>query len=135
MGNPLNVLIVEDSASDAAMMARLLRKAGYDVRDERVETASEMRAALEKQAWDVIICDYRLPQFDAPAALTLLQETGLDTPFLVVSGTVGEETAVAMMKVGAHDYLMKDRLTRLAPAVERELREARTRRGALQDAF
>jgi len=128
MGNPLYVLIVEDSESDAAMVARLLRRAGYDVRDERVETADEMRAALERQAWDVVIADYRLPQFDAPAALALLQQTGQDIPFIVVSGTVGEDTAVAMMKVGAHDYLMKDKLTRLAPAVEREIRDAQTRR-------
>jgi len=128
MSNPLNVLIVEDSASDAAMVVRLLRKAGYDVRDERVETAGEMQAALERQPWDVVIADYRLPQFDAPAALALLQGTGLDIPFIVVSGTVGEDVAVAMMRAGAHDYLMKDKLARLAPAVERELRDAKTRR-------
>ncbi len=128
MSNPLNVLIVEDSESDAAMVVRQLRKSGYDVHDDRVETASEMRAALEKQAWDVVIADYRLPQFDAPAALALLQGSGLDIPFIVVSGTVGEDTAVATMKAGAHDYLMKDRLARLPPAVEREIREAQTRR-------
>ena len=128
MSKLLHVLIVEDSESDAAMVVRLLRRAGYDVRDERVETADEMRAALERQAWDVVICDYRLPQFDAPAALALLQGTGLDIPFIVVSGTIGEDTAVAMMKAGAHDYLLKDKLMRLAPAVEREIREAQTRR-------
>jgi signal transduction histidine kinase/DNA-binding response OmpR family regulator len=128
MSNPLHVLIVEDSASDAAMVVRQLRKAGYDVHDERVETADQMRAALDKQTWDVVIADYRLPQFDAPAALALLQGTGLDIPFIVVSGTVGEDTAVATMKAGAHDYLMKDRLARLPPAVEREIREAQTRR-------
>lgn len=128
MSDPLRVLIVEDSETDAAMVVRPLRKAGYDVRDERVETASEMRAALEKQGWDVVIADYRLPQFDAPAALALLQGTGRDIPFIVVSGAVGEETAVAMMKAGAHDYLMKDNLLRLAPAVERGIREAHIRR-------
>jgi PAS domain S-box-containing protein len=128
MSEPLNVLIIEDSESDAALAVRLLGKAGYDVHDRRVETAGEMQAALQEQTWDVVICDYRLPQFDAPAALAVLQATGLDIPFIVVSGTIGEESVVAMMKAGAHDYLMKDRLMRLAPAVERELREAHVRR-------
>jgi PAS domain S-box-containing protein len=128
MSKALYVLIVEDSESDAAMVVRLLRKAGYDVHDQRVESADQMQAALEKQAWDVVIADYSLPQFDAPAALALLQQSGLDIPFIVVSGTIGEETAVTMMKAGAHDYLMKNKLTRLAPAVEREMREAQTRR-------
>jgi len=128
MSKPLHVLIVEDSESDAAMDVHLLRKAGYDVHDQRVESADQMQAALEKQAWDVVIADYSLPQFDAPAALALLQQTGLDIPFIVVSGTIGEETAVTTMKTGAHDYLMKNKLTRLAPTVERELRDAQTRR-------
>jgi PAS domain S-box-containing protein len=128
MSKPLQVLIVEDSTSDAAMVARLLRKAGYNVHDERVDSAGQMRAALEKQAWDVVIADYSLPQFDAPAALALLQETGLDIPFIVVSGSIGEEVAVAMMKAGADDYLLKDKLSRLAPAVEREIHEAKMRR-------
>jgi PAS domain S-box-containing protein len=128
MSTPLNVLIVENSESDAAMVIRLLGKAGYDVHGERVETADEMQAALDKQAWDVVIADFRLPQFDAPAALALVQRTDLDIPFIVVSGTIGEESAVAMMKAGAHDYLMKNNLTRLTPAVERELREAKARR-------
>ncbi len=127
MGNPLRALMVEDSPSDAALVVRVLSKAGYDVHDLRVETAEEMRAALDKQAWDVVIADYRLPQFDAPGALAVLQETGKDIPFLVVSAMVGEDVAVAMMRAGAHDYLMKDKLMRLAPAVERELREARSR--------
>ncbi|MEW5960169.1 MAG: response regulator, partial [Chloroflexota bacterium] len=106
----------------------VLRKAGYDVHAERVDNAGQMQAALEKQTWDVVISDYSLPQFDAPAALALLQQTGLDIPFIVVSGTVGEDTAVTMMKAGVHDYLMKDKLLRLAPAVAREIREAQTRR-------
>ena len=95
---------------------------------ERVETAPQMRAALEKQAWDAIIADYHLPQFDAPAALAVLRDTGLDIPFIVVSGAVGEDRAVAMMKAGAHDYLMKSNLLRLVPAVEREIQEATVRR-------
>ena len=128
MKKPLQVLQVEDSESDAAMVVRLLSQAGYDVHHERVENAEEMQAALDRQSWDVIIADFALPQFDAPSALTLLQQTGLDIPFIVISGTVGEELAVTMMKAGAHDYLMKDKLLRLVPAVEREIREAQTRR-------
>jgi PAS domain S-box-containing protein len=128
MSQGLRVLIVEDSDSDAALVARLLRKAGYDIHEERVESAAEMSAALARQVWDVVISDYALPQFDAPAALSLLQQAGLDIPFIVVSGTIGEETAVTMMKAGAHDYLMKDKLLRLAPAVAREMREAQSRR-------
>jgi PAS domain S-box-containing protein len=87
-----------------------------------------MRAALAQQAWDVVICDHRLPQFDTPSALALLQGTGLDIPFIIVSGTIDEEIAVAMMKAGAQDYLKKDNLARLAPAVARELRDAQARR-------
>ena len=128
MDTPLRVLLIEDSESDAALIIRQLKKADYAVTPERVETAAQMTAALEQQAWDCVIADYRLPQFDAPAALAVLQSTGLDLPFIVVSGTIGEETAVALMKAGAHDYLMKDKLARLAPAVKRELAEAQSRR-------
>jgi PAS domain S-box-containing protein len=130
----LAVLIVEDRESDAQLVVRALSQAGYDVVPERVETAAEMRAALAKQAWDVVISDYSLPQFNGPAALTLLHEMGLDIPFIVVSGTIGEETAVAMMKAGAHDYLLKGNLARLAPAVERELAQTRIRRERKQAA-
>jgi PAS domain S-box-containing protein len=128
MGNPLAVLIVEDSDSDAQFIVRLLKKAGYEVAFQVVETAAHMRAALEQSQWDVVISDYSLPQFDGPAALRLLQETGLDLPFIAVSGTMGEAAAVAMMKAGAHDYLMKGNLARLAPAVEREIAQAEVRR-------
>ncbi len=127
MAKHLRLLIVEDSESDAALAVRLLSKAGYAVRSRRVETAEEMGAALREMPWDLVIADYRLPRFDAPGALDVLQQTGLDVPFIVVSGVVGEDTAVAMMKAGTSDYLMKDRLARLAPAVERELREAEVR--------
>jgi PAS domain S-box-containing protein len=124
----LHALIVEDSKSDAARVIHLLKRAGYEVDSCQVETADQMRVALEKQAWDVIISDYYLPEFNAPAALALLQQSGKDIPFIVVSGTMGEATAVEMMKAGAHDYLMKDNLLRLIPALERELREAQIRR-------
>jgi signal transduction histidine kinase len=119
---------VEDSESDAALILRHLNMADYEVGWERVETAGQMRAALEQPDWDLVIADYKLPGFDAPAALAILQQTGLDLPFVVVSGHIGEETAVALMRAGAYDYLMKDHLARLAPVVERELGEARMRR-------
>jgi len=130
MTNPLRVLIVEDSQDHAVLVLRELRRGGFDVTSQRVETAEGMRAALDAGPWDVVIADYVLPSFSAPAALKLLQEVGLDLPFLVVSGQVGEDKAVAMMRAGAHDYLMKGNLTRLVPAVQRELREAveRTKR-------
>ena len=128
MQKALSVLIVEDSESDGQMVVRLLKKAGYDVTSEQVDTATQMRAALEKRAWDIIISDYSMPQFSGPAALAVMQEMELDIPFIVVSGTMGEDAAVAMMKAGAHDYLMKGGLSRLAPAVERELVQAVERR-------
>jgi len=128
MNEPLRVLQVEDSQSDATLVERLLTKAGYAVYSERVVSAHEMRAALAKWRWDLIIADYRLPEFGAPAALSVLHETGQDIPFIVVSGAMGEQVAVAMMRAGAQDYLLKHDLARLVPAVEREIREARTRR-------
>jgi diguanylate cyclase (GGDEF)-like protein/PAS domain S-box-containing protein len=124
----LAVLIVEDSESDALLIIRLLKKAGYDVMFERVETAEQMRSALEKRNWDIVISDYSLPQFGGQAALELLKAKQTDTPFIVVSGTIGEENAVALMKAGAHDYLIKDNLARLIPAVRRELDQAVIRR-------
>ena len=127
MPQKLNLLLVEDSESDAELVVRQLLKGGYDVEAERVQDAEAMRAALARAPWDLIISDYRMPGFDAPAALNVLQETGHDIPFLVVSGTIGEDLAVAMMKAGAHDYLMKGNLARLSAAVDRELRDARMR--------
>jgi signal transduction histidine kinase len=128
LSTPLRVLLVEDSESDAALIVRQLGMAGYAVSQERVETAGQMRTALEGPEWDIVIADYHLPTFDAPAALGILQQTGLDLPFIIVSGHIGEETAVALMRAGAHDYVMKDRMARLAPVVERELGDARMRR-------
>ena len=106
-----------------------MTSAGYEVSSERVVNDRQMLAALAKQPWDLIIADYRLPDFDAPAALSLLHESGRDIPFIVVSGALGEELAVAIMRAGAQDYLLKADLARLAPAVEREIGDARTRRG------
>ncbi len=127
--NPnLRVLIVEDSEDDMLLMLRELRQGGYTVDFDRVETAGAMQAALEDHHWDLVIADYSLPAFSAPQALQLIQNQKLDLPFIIVSGTIGEETAVEAMKAGAHDYVIKGKLTRLRPAIERELREAEERR-------
>jgi two-component system, cell cycle sensor histidine kinase and response regulator CckA len=128
MEKNLSVLIIEDSEDDALLILRELKRNGYDPVFARVETSEAMKDSLAKQAWDAIIADYSIPHFGAPAALTLLEEMGIDLPFIVVFGTVGEETAVEMMKAGAHDYLMKGNLTRLVPALERELRAGELRR-------
>ena len=120
----LRVLIVEDSPADAELMLRALRSGGFAPLHERVDTAADMRAALERQPWDVVLSDYVMPGFDALGALAILKERSPGVPFIVVSGSVGEDTAVAAMKAGATDYLMKDRLQRLAPAVTRVLAES-----------
>jgi sigma-B regulation protein RsbU (phosphoserine phosphatase) len=125
---PLRILIVEDSEDDMLLVIHELRRAGYDPVFERVETAEAMAAALEKGEWDLVIADYVLPSFSGLDALRILQKTGYDLPFIIVSGTIGEETAVEAMKAGAHDYIMKNNLKRLIPAVERELKEAKIRR-------
>src|SRR5713226_318206 len=128
MGKTLRVLNVEDSEQDMALIARHLQRAGYDLISDRVETAETMKGALESQEWDVILCDYSMPQFDALAALALVKEMNLDIPFIIISGTIGESVAVEAMRAGAQDYLMKDALARLAPSIERELEEAQNRR-------
>lgn len=128
MTKPLRVLQLEDSESDALLVIRLLEKAGYSVFAERVDEAAGFREALRRDCWDIIIADCRMPGIDVAAALETLQRSGTDIPFVIVSASIGEARAVEMMKLGAHDYLMKDNLSRLAPAVERELREAEMRR-------
>ncbi|MGD9100685.1 MAG: GAF domain-containing protein, partial [Anaerolineae bacterium] len=132
MGNVLRALIVEDLEDDAILVARELRHGDYDLIFERVDTPQAMQAALAGQAWDVVIADYSMPHFSGLAALELLQESGLDLPFIIVSGAIGEDVAVEAMKAGAHDYLMKDNLARLVPAVQRELEEAKVRRARQQ---
>jgi len=124
MSTPLSALIVEDLEDDALLLLRELKRGGYDVTYERVDTDEAMRAALARQRWNIIFCDYSMPNFSAFGALEVLKETGLDIPFIIVSGAIGEETAVKAMKAGAHDYIMKGNLSRLIPAVERELRDA-----------
>src|ERR671910_3874835 len=129
MGLPLRVLLVEDSEDDALLLVRMLCRDGYDPTWERVETAAAMEAALLGRSWDLVISDHSMPAFSSLAALELLRRRGfVDVPFIIVSGRIGEDVAVAAMKAGAHDYLMKGNLARLNSAIERELREADVRR-------
>jgi response regulator RpfG family c-di-GMP phosphodiesterase len=123
----IRILVVEDSDNDAQLMLRDIRRAGYEVEYERVETEQTMRRSLETRIWDVVLCDYSLPHFDAPHALEILKSTGLDLPFIIVSGTIGEESAVSALKAGAHDFIIKGKFARLGPALEREIREAQVR--------
>jgi DNA-binding NtrC family response regulator len=121
MLTPLRVLIIEDSESDADLVRYYLRKAGFELTWERVESAAEMQTALARQTWDIILSDYNLPGFDAPAALALLKQSQLEIPFIVDSGTITEETALELIRAGAADFLMKDRLASLGAMVKREL--------------
>jgi diguanylate cyclase (GGDEF)-like protein len=125
---PLRVLLIEDSQDDALLMLQELRRCEYDPLAERADTLAAMQAALAKQTWDIIIADYSLPRFSAMAALALCKEREIDAPFIIVSGAVGEEKAVAAMKAGAHDFLAKNNLARLGPAIQRELQDAEIRR-------
>jgi DNA-binding NtrC family response regulator len=113
MNTTLRVLIVEDSADDALLVVRELEKGGYAVESQRVETPKEMSAALKRQTWDIVLSDYRMPHFSGPDALKLLQSTKLDIPFVIISGKIGEETAVELMLAGADDYVVKTNLKRL----------------------
>src|SRR5882762_2265689 len=128
MGQPLRILIVEDSEDDAELLLRELRRGGFEPAWERVDSAKGMNAALARQSWDLVASDYVMPGFGGLEALAIFHAKGLDVPFLIVSGHIGEDIAVASMKAGAADYLMKDRLARLVPAVKRALAEAETRR-------
>ena len=119
----LRILLIEDSEDDALILIRQLCREGYSPVYERVETADQLQAALEKPGWDVIISDYVLPGFSGLDALRIMRERGTDIPCLIVSGKIGEETAVTAMKAGAKDYIMKDNLKRLGPAIEREIEE------------
>jgi DNA-binding NtrC family response regulator len=127
MNRTLRVLNVEDSRVAAEFLQLNLSRAGFAPIFKRVETSEAMKAALETEPWDVILCDFSMPQFNAPEALALVKEMGLDIPFIIISGTVGEA-----MRAGAHDYFMKDNLVRLAPTIEREMAEAENRRARRQ---
>ncbi|MSP14726.1 MAG: response regulator, partial [Chloroflexi bacterium] len=128
MRESLRVLIVEDNEDDAVLLVHALQRAGYDVISERVETKEAMQHALTNDSWNIILSDHALAQFSAFAALSLLKESDLDIPFIIVSGTIGEETAAAAMRAGAHNYVLKGNWARLVPAVQREIQEAVTRR-------
>jgi diguanylate cyclase (GGDEF)-like protein len=125
---PLNLLLIEDSEDDGLLVERALRQAGYDVRMTQVDTAEGLQEALRTSSFDVAIADYTMPTFSGTRALAMLREQGIDVPFIFVSGTIGEDVAVAAMKTGASDYIVKGNLSRLAPAIERELRESTARR-------
>jgi PAS domain S-box-containing protein/putative nucleotidyltransferase with HDIG domain len=124
----LHVLIVDDSEDDTRLIIRKLSNGGYDPKWERVDSSEAMRNALNREDWDIILCDYKMPNFNAAAALKLAHVNKTDIPFIIVSGAIGEDTAVALMKSGAHDYVMKDKLAKLPVAVERAIREAKIRR-------
>ncbi|HED24475.1 MAG TPA: diguanylate cyclase [Firmicutes bacterium] len=124
----LKAIVVEDSEDDLFLLIRALKKGGFDVIYTRVDTAESLREALKDKKWQIIISDHAMPRFNAPEALQVVKESGRDLPFIIVSGTIGEEVAVEAMKAGAHDYIMKDKMARLTPAVERELRDAELRR-------
>ncbi len=128
MGKPLRVLFVEDNEDDMMLLAHELKKGGFDPEYLQVYTAETMQKSLMENNWDIIISDYSMPVFNGMAALKLFQKMNIDVPFIVVSGTIGEDIAVKMMRLGAHDYLLKGATKRLVPAVERELREAEERR-------
>ncbi len=128
MEKTIKLLLIEDSEDDAVLLIRELRKGGFMITFRRVDTEKDMRAALCEEAWDMIISDHSMPYFSAPAALSVLKESCLDLPFVIISAAIGEEVAVEAMKAGASDYIMKRNLARLVPVVERELREARNRR-------
>jgi DNA-binding NtrC family response regulator len=119
---------VEDSEDDALLVLAELKRGGYELQWRQVDTPGAMKTALLDGVWDLIISDYSMPHFSGLAALELAQASGLALPFIIISGKIGEETAVAAMKAGAHDYLLKGHLTRLVPVVRRELREAEAQR-------
>jgi diguanylate cyclase (GGDEF)-like protein/PAS domain S-box-containing protein len=127
MAKRLRLLIVEDSEDDAFLIKRELIRGGYEVTLKQVDTSVALYSALEQEPWDIVLSDYNLPGFDGLAALKVVRQHGIDLPFILVSGAIGEEIAVDAMKLGAQDYIKKDNLSRLVPAVERELREAQIR--------
>lgn len=124
---PIRVLLVEDSEEDADLIILELKRGGFDPRYRRVDCADVMVSALEEEPWDLVLSDFSMPRFSVPEALALLQQKGLDVPFVIVSATIGEEAAVEAMRAGAHDYILKHRLGRLVPAIRRELRESAVR--------
>jgi len=127
MGKPLRVLLVEDSEDDVALLLGELTRGGFEPAHACVDTPAAMSAALAREPWDIILSDYSMPHFSAPAALALLKDSGLDIPFIIVSGTVGEDLMTAAMNAGANDYVRHENLARLVPAIDRELHAAKVR--------
>ena len=127
MSNILRFILIEDSDDDVILLLRALKREGFQPDFRQVKTAHDLRKTLIESPWDLIISDYHLPGFEAPEALKIVQELDLDIPFIVVSGTIGEKSAVGMMKAGANDYIMKGNLTRLGEAIRREIREGQIR--------
>jgi len=125
---PLRVLLVEDCEEDALLVLAELKRARYEVSHERVQTAADLRAALQRGVWDIVVSDATMPTFDALGTLAVVAESGIDVPVVIVSGSIDEESAVAVLRAGARDFVLKGRLARLAPAIARELRDARSRR-------
>jgi sigma-B regulation protein RsbU (phosphoserine phosphatase) len=128
MATPLRALVIEDSPEDATLLLLHLEKAGFDVVHERVESEPELRAALRRQSWDVVLSDFAMPHFDGLSAFEIVRAWRADLPFILVSGHIGEERAAEAMKQGAHDYVLKTNLARLAPAITRELQDAEVRK-------
>lgn len=122
MTRPLRALVVEDSEMDTELLVHHLRSGGYDITHQRVDSAAKMRTALSESTWDIVLSDFSMPSFNALLALAVLKETNLDIPFIIVSGTIGEDTAVQALKNGAQDFFIKGRLSRLLSAVDHELR-------------
>jgi PAS domain S-box-containing protein len=129
ISNPqsLRALMLDDSEDDVLLIIRALKKGGYNPIYERVETAAAMKKNLKEKQWDIILCDYKMPKFNAPSAIALLKEANINIPLIIISGTIGEETAIECMRLGAHDYIMKTNLSRLCPAIARELEEVKIR--------
>ena len=125
---PLKVLIVEDSETDALLLTEQLRAGGYEPQTRRVDTAEDLTDALQTRSWDIIFSDHNMPQFSSTEALEIVRSSAIDVPFIIVSGAIGEEAAVAAMKAGAQDYLMKGNMARLVAATARELHDAQERR-------
>jgi len=127
MKENLRILVVEDSEDDALLLLHHIEKSGYTIDYERVETAESMSVLLKEKTWDIVLSDYVMPHFNGLEALSILKKSGIDIPFIIISGTIGEDIAVEAMKAGADDYLMKNNFKRLIPAIERELRESNSR--------
>ena len=128
MSKEVRILLIEDSEDDALLIERVLKKGGLESTLERVSNAVEINRALEDHVWDAVLCDYMMPEFSIKDAMKEIELRGLDLPFIIVSGTISDEIAVEMMQAGAHDYLTKNNLSRLVPAIRREISEAEQRR-------